>query len=362
MLGGAVAGLSGPLLAACGPGRSPGQQPVSLRSEVPQCVSLAGHTFTRGGRYCDRGPGGDRESMITPLDHQGPLIATADTLTSYYIDAIVEWEIATGEPIRLLAPQRADNWVYARCGESTVNPRCDGVLVVHRDGCAVAELVGHIPGGHRTPGSPTDGIQGLCRVADDHLISLGTDNTLRRWRLDAADQVAETGIASSAEDRTLGPGPDAGTVLVAHSTGAELFDAETLRSRAAYDGLPASAVGWVSSPAGLLAGVSAGDERGLLIWDPATGRHELLATNDAPGAVAVSATGVVAAVNGLVVWLRTPDGRTSRVRLADPSYLTGAAAFSPDERMLHILDKRTGIRTVELATGRTITAYRELAP
>lgn len=356
VLGAAALGLSGELLAACG--AQPGHKTDPSPRVAPQCVDLGQHKFVRGGRFCEAVPSGNQESSVSPLDHHGPLGVTAETLTSYYIDAVIEWDIATGEPMRLLAPKRSDSWLYAHRGAWTVNPRCDATLVAHQGGCAVAELTGHASSGQS--GTSPDGIQGLCWTNDDQLVSLGADDTLRSWRVDEATQTAQTKIVTPAGNRTLGPGWQADTLLVSHSGGVEIFDAHTLQSLHTHAG-PPTTNGWQAMGDGVLLGISA-DDVGMMIWDTVTGHHQLIPTGDPPRAVAAASTGLVAAVDGPVLVVHRPDTGTEEIRLADPSYQTGAAVFSSDGALLHILDKHTGLRTVDVTTGHTITTYRNPAP
>ncbi len=97
--------------------------------------------------------------------------------------------------------------------------------------------------------------------------------------------------------------------------------------------------------------------------DSASDRCGIIACHtDPPCAVAAAGNGLVAAVDGLVLVLYRPDTGTKEIPLADPSYQTGAAVFSPDDALLHILDQRTGVRTVDVTTGHTITTYRDPAP
>ncbi|EPH06142.1 hypothetical protein HMPREF1531_00791 [Propionibacterium sp. oral taxon 192 str. F0372] len=72
-------------------------------------------------------------------------------------------------------------------------------------------------------------------------------------------------------------------------------------------------------------------------------RHtdQVIPASDPPCAITTAGNGLVAAVDGPVLVLHRPNTGTEEIPLADPSYQTGAAVFSPDGALLHILDQRT---------------------
>lgn len=359
VLGATVAGLCAPLLGACTSTAEPGPGGVPKSMTVPpECATLADYEFQRDARYCTPGPRGRRgggPGSQAPIDHNGPLTITEAGLVAYYINGIVEWD-ANGEPVRLLAPQRADSFVYATRGALTVNPRCDGTLVVHTDGCAVGELAGHAADHRQTP---SDGIQGLCWVDDEHLVSLGVDNTLRSWRVADAQELTVQTLASKPAGRTLGFEPITETLVVAGPAEIETFDATTLAATDQVDGLPESAVPWTLTPTGQLVGISADDaNRGVLIRDPASGEIEHLSRNNSPKAITVAPSGLLAIANGYHLVLREPSGAVTELALEQGAYHATAMAFSADESQLHLLDAVDGIQTVDVATGEQVTTYR----
>lgn len=356
VLGLGLLGPSFPLLAACAPSRTDPEPPSPQPADPPpDCVDLAEHRFQRGRTYCSEPAADDQgDGDMAWLDFQGPLVATGDTLTAWYVDAVAQWSIADGELTRLLAPKRADGWVFASRGKFTVVPRCDGALVVHTDGCRATELDGHAP----SDAPPLDGVQGVVLVDDTRLASLGADHMLRLWDVASAAERSSRQLPEEPGVRHLGLEPAGQLLTVSGTTWLSTFDANTLEPRDQHTGLPEATSGWALSPSGELAGITV-DTSGLTIHDPATGASQTIETNDPPKALAVSPSGVVAAVQGIYLHVRTPDGQATRTRLQGSSYHTGAIAFSPDEQTLHVLDRLEGIQSVRIADGTQSMRYTQ---
>lgn len=352
-----LVGSAVPLLAACSQGRadpspttpppsvSPSPSDVASPRDVPDCIDLADHEFVRGRSYCG-GDHGDGDADVVALDFAGPLIATDDTLIAWYIDAVAAWSTADGTLTKLLAPQRADQRLFATVGAHTVVPQCDGKLVVHADGCRVLDLDGH-----------PEGVIGLVAVDDKHLVSLGSDADLRLWDVSAPEPIAAHELDTSADGLLLGVERTGGVVTVSGADRLRIFDGSSLEPREDLTDLPATS-GWVLSPTGGLIGEASGSG-GVLIHDPASGQSQRVETTRDPLRFAISNSGVLAVVQGIHLHVRRPDGATAKHRLEDPTYHTGSAVFSPDETALHILDAHSGLASVDIATGRRLTTYSQ---
>lgn len=356
----AMAGAAGALLSACGTPANPGNTPSTPGLDTAtECVDLASHQFRRGMRYCTPAEPMDDSvdpSAMYPIDHFGRLTATADTLTAYYVNAVTEWSTTTGEVTAVLAPQRADSPIYATRGEFTVNPRCDATLIVQRAGCRVRELAGHKAIADLTP---TDGIQDLLFVSDDTLASVGTDDTLRLWQVATPAEPIKIALPAASTARSLAFDPATNSLALVGQDTIQLFDPATLAARDTLDGLPASKVAWTPTPSGHWVGISADDaNKGTLIWSSANGETQLVPDHDSPKVVAVSASGLVAAIVGYDFWLGRPDEQFSRVRLGKGAYQATSAAFSPDEQTLHVLDATRGIQSFEVASGASRLIYQ----
>lgn len=356
VLGLGLLGPSIPLLAACAPSRTdPGTPTPQPADPSPECIDLAEHEFRRGRTYCgDPGDSDGADGDMAPTDFRGPIVATDDTITAWYVDAVAQWSIAEGEMTRLAAPKRADGWSYAHRGETTVVPRCDGTLLVHTDGCGVAELSGHAP----ADDFPRDGIEGVVFVDDSRLVSLGRDDTLRLWDLATADSVVVRELDSSGAGRFLGFDPASGLVTVSGADWLSAFRLDQLDPVDHFDGLPRALSGWLRTPDGTLAGIER-EPSSIVFLHPATGATERIEVNDPPKALAVAPSGTVAAVQGIHLHLRAPDGTIQRIRLERSSYHTGGIAFSPDEQSLHVLDAVEGIQTVRIDDGAQLTRYTQ---
>ncbi|NLE97741.1 MAG: WD40 repeat domain-containing protein [Propionibacterium sp.] len=355
-LGAGLFGSSIPLLAACsaadspGPATSPGTAAGGSTSTPgftpPDCVDLADHEFVRGRTYCgDRGSDGSGDADMAPLDFHGPVAAAEGSIAAWYIDAVTEWDTATGEPTRLLAPKHADTWLFASRGEHTVVPACDGTLVVHADGCRVGEL----PGG---PGS----VDGLCFVDDTRLVSLGTDDVLRLWDVPGGALLASAEVAVGGAARFLGHEPTTDALRVSTPTSLTTFALPTLEVVDERIDLPTAGTGWSLTATGDLVGIT-DEPPALTILGPGSGAADVVELNDGGGVLAVSATGRVAAVQGISLVVRDPDGTVATHRLQTSTYQTHAAAFSPDGRLVHVVDAVGGIQSVDVADGRRAVEY-----
>lgn len=355
LLTASLAGVGVTVLSACQVSNTtPTPSPTHT---FPTCISLGEHTFARGRTFCgDPSPSSEPTGNMAPIDHHGPLVLGEGTLVSQYIDAVLEWDLTTGQARRLLAPRRSDSWCYAHRGRWTITPRCDAGLVVHENGCAVGELLGHSPVAH--PGGSIDGIQALDWADDDHLFSLGTDGTLRRWSVpDALQQAVITPALDAPTTLSLGWSED--TVLVSGTDRVELFDVASLESLTALKA-PAATSGWMAAGTGTLAGMLT-DGRGVLVWDVDSGAQEVISTTSR-AALECLPDGRVVVVSAGELTLRTPDGGITRVPLDSPSHYPEAVLLSPDGVRAHVLDQLTGVRTLDLATGNTLTTFQDPAP
>lgn len=326
------------------PGLSPGNPPRS--GQPPKCVTLDDHEFRYtlpcgdGGRRGQKS-GGDGEGVTVQIEHYGPIISTGTHFTAYYLNGVVEYDIATESATALFAPKRANTFLYDTRGPHTVVPRCDGVLVVHEKGCITQEMQGHTVGDKDLDG----GIVGLHFTADDHLVSLGTDNTLRSWRPSAGEALKSVEVEGG-EATALSFEPDVGLV-VTRSGGAaiDVHDPETLERIASHRALPGSTDRWLATPSGLF--VAADGEAGL-VFDPTSGETRPLSEGKEIGTLAVSRTGDVAFLDSTQVWLTDLAGNEHEWKVF--TYMEPALAFSPDGTLLHVLDGIKGITTYDVAT------------
>ena len=348
LLSASLAGLGAALLGSCGTG---GQEPVpTLGAPTSGCVSLDTHTFRRGAK-CTNASASGADLDVAPIDHRGPLVLGEGTAATAYIDAVVEWELATGQARRLLAPRLSDSWCFAHRGAWTVVPRCDGALVVYRDGCWVADLVGHSPA-QSSDGTPGP-VRSLCWSDDEHLVSLGTDATLRLWNVPRANQEAVDTL--DWEATAMSPGTD-GSILI---SGADRVEVRSPALEPLSQFTPPLATSWTVLGADTLAGVGS-DGRDVVVWDTASGIHELV---DTPTLAALGCLGGrMAVISGLNLIMRSADGTLTRTQLEDSSYHPDAVALSPDGTTVHLVDQLEGLRTIDVATGATLITFTDPAP
>lgn len=355
VLGAAAAGACAPLLAGCQTSPTDPPETTDPLATPQDCIDLADHTFSHR-RFCTPDPpdtpGVDYDIVF--LDYDGPLVVTPDGLIASFMDAVTQWD-AQGTPMRLLAPRRSDSTLFAHAGRVTVNPRCDGSLVCHADGCATTVLSGHRVDVDKYP---TDGIQGMCWVDDQHLISLGTDGTLRRWHPASGAELAQRSLDLDHEQRWLYLAQDASHLVVSTPDRATSFDPQTLEPIEDFAGLPPSALGWRPGPNGkLLGSQDRTDNRGLLVRAN-DGDIGLFRAYDRPKAIAVSDSGLIAAVFGHNYFLLDQWSQVREVRLEHPASQACAASFNADATLLHILDGLQGPQTVNAQTGARLVAYQ----
>lgn len=316
----------------------------------PECVSLEGHEFSFQG-LCGAdadGPVEDDRNM-EQLRYYGPLYTTETTVTAYFINAICEWDTGTGQPARLLAPKRADNWRYATAGDLTVNTRCDGALVIHADGCLTAELIGH----ETSADTPLDGIiQALLPTSDGQIVSLGGDDTIRLWDPGNARQLAVHHLEGFPAERALHADAAGTRLLVSALDGSavEILDAQTLDPIDSLSDLPATVDGWRATGRGLLVGISPdGDSPAALLYDPEDAAITTIDTRRVPTALAISGNDDIAIADTTRVLLHDFRGQVHDV--ARSLAYCHALAFSPDGSVLYTADGVDGLASFDVATG-----------
>lgn len=359
ILSAAVIGAAGAVVAGCSPAPQPGGTPSpQLRPVPPECVQLGDFEFGGSQYFCQAtvdqlDPVADPDRR--PVFYTPPMLVTATHLVARYTNAVVEWEIATGAVSRLLAPRRSDNPLFAHRGDLTVVPRCDGALIVHREGCVIAELYGHNP---RRKGLPADGILGLQMVDDQHLISLGADDTLRRWAVERSEQVAVIDLPAATSDRQLAFDQATNRVVTSDESTAWVYDAGTLELIAEVGDLPAARSNWRGLPNGdLVSAAKRDDQRGINIWHQASGEVEYWATKWDIGDFAVAADGTILVIDDAVLKRRLPDGRVEHLPIDKEA--RGDLACTPDGALLHTMDSIDGIKTFDVATGALLASCQK---
>jgi WD40 repeat protein len=316
-------------------------------------VSLSNHSFARGGRYCSATAAGGGDS-ISPIDVFGPLIVTETSVATFYIDAVAEFDARTGRLTRLLAPRRADSIWFAARGGRAVTPRCDGGLVVHRDGCQVAELVGHQV---LDRVAPADSIRGLVFVSDDQLVSLGADATIRRWDVTRGTLVASVRFDGDRTGARLDLDHRSGRLVVSMPTGVSLVDPETLDTVERVGPFSVT-TGWVPCGVDAYVGISTTEgRRGLVRRTSSSPVEEFIDTHDAPTSIAVAADGTIATAVGPWLYRRPAQGQAGRTSLATPLYQVTSAAFSPDGSVLYMQDSRRGLRSIDAVSGLDLVEF-----
>lgn len=274
---------------------------------------------------------------------------TDTTVVTYYIDAVAAFDTRTGELRKLLAPQRSDSTMFAARGDLAVTPRCDGVLVVHRNGCQVRELTGHrMPAGVR----PAESFQGMHFVDDTTLVSLGADGTLRRWDADRGAELTSKDVPGGAVGVRLLAQPGTGTLLLSRPDAVVALNSDTLEPQERWGPFPPTA-GWMPLGEKMFAGITADPERkGVLLRQNGGDAEEFIDTHDAPESMAVSDDGALAVVVGLTFFYRPASGKLRRTELEEPLYQVTASEFSPDGALLFAQDARRGVHIYDVATGK----------
>lgn len=350
------AAIATPLLAACQSGSTsppvadPSMSPAPSTSPAPlECIELGNHRFQPRALCREAGTTSDDEEELAEYTHFGPIHATEDTVVAWYVDAIVEWDAHTGEPLRLLAPKRADNWYYAVSGEFTVNSRCDGTLMVHVDGCLVDELPGH-----EAPADGGDAILSLVEAGPGRVVSLGQDGTLRLWNLDDAEQVALHELYGDAAGYRIHVDGGRGELLLTALEGStvQILAADTLEVVDEITDLPAVATGWLPTPNDAFVGIATGaTEDQLVLLDRATSEITALEGKPFPRLVTVADDGTLAVAHHSEVALY-------RAGEATPTYFgwrqREALSFSPDGTQLHTLMAGSAMTTFDVATGEQV--------
>lgn len=287
------------------------------------------------------------------MDFFGPLVVTTTTVTTFHVDAVAEYDLRSGKLLRLLAPRRSDSAWFAARGTTAVTPRCDGVLVVHRDGCQVGELVGHtVPGGR-----PGQSFCGLELISDTVLVSLGADATLRRWDVATATLLNSTRIDGGAE-AALGWHAGSSRLVISAPDTVSFVDPTSLAVLAKHGPFATTIGGWRAVTDGVFVGVSADPQRtGLLVRTGKSTVDEFIDTHDAPKTVAIAAQGAVAAIVGPRLVVRTAAGEVRRTTLATPLYEVAQAAFSPDGSVIIAQDAQRGLRAIDVQSGRDVVEF-----
>lgn len=330
---------------------------VPTPSSTPdECVTLETFDFRHQG-HCKPLDAPDDADLLR-FDFPGAIVSDGSQLMAYFRNAVLAWEVATGVLRSLHAPQRADSWVFAARGNTCVVPRCDATLAVHADGCVAVELTGHAPRANGTEWLG-DGIQSLVFTADDHLVSLGTDNTLRSWRASTGEALELQRLDSRAEMRTMWYDAADDRLLVSHDAGraADVYDSTTLEHTRSFPELPEVDGPWRLTTQGLFAGLGpAGADEGIVLFDSSTGERTDVSTRDRCRALAVSADGEVAFEDGNRIRLRAPDGSEREFATPGSEYIS--LAYSDNGELMHALDAHLGPVTFDVATGEVFTTYQ----
>lgn len=341
-----------PWLSSCGQSPSP-ETPARLATPEA-CVTVETHTFKRMQRYCG-GATTPAGADVAPIDFFGPLAVSATTVTTFYIDAVAEFDAESGSLTRLLAARRSDSTWFAARGGVAVTPRCDGVLVVHEAGCQVRELVGHvIPAGE----NPAQSVRGMQFVSDSVLLSLGSDGTLRTWDVAAGTQISSRDIEQAADAHLL-LGAGTGLPVISRKDSVEVLDPESLKPTVQAGPLSQTS-GWLPVTQDTFAGVLADDGRkGILVSQGGT--EEFIDTRDSPGVIGVSGQGLVAALVGPFMYLRRPSGQVSKVELGVSLYNVTAVKFSDDDRVVFAQDASKGVYAIDAETGKRLVEFEQKA-
>lgn len=342
-------------LTGCGSATpTPPSTPVAT---PPDCVDLSDHRFVRSQRFCSGTSPDPAEGDMQPIDFFGPLVVSGSSVATFYIDAVAEFELRTGTLQRLLATRRSDSRLFAAWGNVAVTPRCDGVLVVHRNGCQVGELVGHT-----VPTAPAAALRGLRFVSENVLVSLGADTTVRSWDVDTATLLTTRKVDGDSTDTWLRSGPSAERLVISHSDSVTVLSADNLSTIDRKGPFAATSTGWYPMADSAFVGISAEpSRRGLLFRTATDTAEEFVDTHDSPRALAVSAQGVAASIVGLTLFILPPDGQVIRRELTTPLHQVVELDFTPDGAVLVAQDAATGVHTIEVASGRRLIEFERKA-
>ena len=331
------------------PASTGGPTPVDTR---PTCVSLADHEF-RFETLCggSGGPVSDDGGNMQQLTYFGPVRATEAGVTAWFVNAIVAWDPATGRVSGLLAPKRSDSWVYAICGDATINASCDGTLAVHREGCLVDELKGHtLPKGAATA------VLGVEAVDAKHLLSLGADGTLRLWDVESLNEVRS--VQPEVEAPTwLSLDTDAAIVLVTSADGTSLqsFSTELEPAQTLTD-LPASTGGWKA--VGKAKAVAVADGANAIVTvdlaDASVSEHKFQMTPLTVEALADSTLAV-----GMPARLTLVEPGDEEVVVRDRVRYGHAVGFSADGAATYLADGVGGVASFDTRSGALIRRFDE---
>ena len=352
----ALAGMfAGATLVGCTPSDG---SPVALPTptDVPaDCVDLASFVFEHRGHCKPLTSLSDAD--IVRFDFPGSLVSDGSQLMAYFRNAVLAWDVTSGALTSLHAPQRSDSWVFASRGNATVVPRCNGSLVVHADGCIALELQGHEP---ESSGSDWvgDGIQSLVFTGDDHLVSLGTDNSLRSWAVSTGEALEMRRLDSRPDARVLWHDAAQGRLVLSHDLGraVDIYHPTSLQHLQSYPELPEISGGWRTTSEGVLVGINTTDQpNGLTLYDGNTNQTSAIGTETACRAFTVSSTGEIAYEDGSLVKIRATDGTEREIVTQGTEFVS--IEFSDNGDFLHVLDAYAGPRTYDVATGDVFTQY-----
>jgi WD40 repeat protein len=275
---------------------------------------------------------------------------------------VTRWDVASAEPLETLRGH--SNFVQ----QPVYSPDGETLYTVSHDGTAIAwDLTGD-----RRLGRPFtftndgtfsrtgyDGHPG--RISPDgRLIAVGLkERGVALWDARRLRPVGPPLRATAGEVKTLAFSPDGRTLAAVTGTHLTLWDvASRSRLHEIYAGSPSIVLAVAFSPDGARLATASGD-RGLQLWDPATGeRIDALGSGGASD-VSFSADGGLVAFSpdndGVEVWdVATGTSIATFAGLSDPDLPDSSVALSPDGRFVAVGGFNRVVRVWDVRTGQLV--------
>ncbi|RRD46740.1 WD40 repeat domain-containing protein [Tessaracoccus sp. OH4464_COT-324] len=314
-------------------------------AEPPRCVSLETHDFSApyecGAQHSDQ----DR----TPPTWYGHQLLLGDgVLTAYYRNAIVEWDLTTRKPTRLLGAAHTAPGAFTRTPSHTVAATTDGRLAVHdQNGCLTGYLTGHPVSPHKT------GTESLCALPDGRVASTGQDGWVCVWDVANLRPTGRLQLPVGGPSSGLHWSATRHQLVVTATQGRDIFflDPDPLVVHSAHSGLPFINEAWLPLPDGQFAACGSGNGiDGLLLLDSNLDFHRVTFANydrlraAESGAFALTSKDATLLFDGDVV--REPP--TRELQNDPPDF-----ALAPDGGTAYVLRRTEPILEVDLSTGET---------
>ncbi|RRD46741.1 hypothetical protein [Tessaracoccus sp. OH4464_COT-324] len=235
-----------------------------MPSDPPNCVSLETHDFS--AIYLCSSPRSDEDYVFPSRDYGFELILGDGVLSAYYRNAIVEWDLTTRKPTRLLGAARTTIGAFTRTPSHTVAATTDDRIAVHdQNGCLTGYLASAPNSTHRTRSDY------LCALPEGRVAGLDNYGRVCVWdtaSLRLIDQVRlplsnwPSSLAWDAANRRLVLSQNRGQQVV-------FLDPDSLSTYTIRGDLPTVLEPWAPMPDGTLAacGDGSGKEGVWLLRD-----------------------------------------------------------------------------------------------